>query len=573
MLQRFRRLPNITDLTKRQCFCLQNSESDHFEETENEMQISCTRSRKGPGPMSVHLVNPSDNSFGTAVITPRWLFVLAAATPAGAGDPILVDESLEPIDPATLHPGDVVGISVHTGNALRGYEVGRMARERGAWVVYGGIHATLYPEEAFQRGQAHSVVRGDADVIWASVVTDCLHGAPGRIYEGGRISGDDFLPARWDLMQPDKYMWASVQTTRGCPKHCSFCSVWRTDGQKPRPRRYQSVIDEIVTLRRLGFRFIALADDNFYPVTHTDLRLAREQNNLARLDELNAVRADRFHLMEELAKLPKDMVFFTQITMEAAEDGEYLDAMRRANIKGALVGVEAVTPEGLKAVFKDWNCSGDALVSRLQTFRQRGVHVLGSFIFGLPTDKPATFDATVEMAVRAGVTFAQFVMMTPFPGTVDFIRWEKEQSVSPTMVGDVPITRYWLIPIEVRPKMFTPHPSMSSDEIRERTQRVWDRFYAWNVIWKRSACTPTLRARIAFVFLSKLYRQMYAGTGISTDSARRKKAKHWARWTARQCRKIFQAKPMPELQFPEWNRSLGTAAPRPDFVQLQDRAD
>ena len=523
--------------------------------------------------MRVHLVNPSDNSFGTAVITPRWLFVLAAATPASAGDPILVDESLEPIDLATLHSGDIVGISVHTGNALRGYQVGRMARERGAWVVYGGIHATLYPEEALEFGHAHAVVKGDGDLVWASVVADCLAGKPGKVYEGGRIAGDHFLPARWDLMRPDKYMWASVQTTRGCPKHCSFCSVWRTDGQKPRLRRYESVIDEIITLRRLGFRFIALADDNFYPVTHTDLCQAREQNNHARLEELNAIRADRFHLMEELAKLPKDMVFFTQITMEAAEDGEFLDAMRRANIKGALVGVEAVTTEGLKSVFKDWNCSGDALVNRLQTFKRHGVHVLGSFIFGLPTDKPATFDATVEMAVRAGVTFAQFVMMTPFPGTVDFIRWEKEQSVSPTMVGDVPVTRYWLIPIEVRPKMFTPHPSMSSDEIRDRTQGVWDRFYAWNVIWKRSACTPTLRARIAFVFLSKLYRQMYAGTGISTDSARRKKAKRWARWTARQCRKLFQAKPMPELQFPEWNRSLRAAEPRPDFVQLQSRAD
>lgn len=523
--------------------------------------------------MSVHLVNPSDNSFGTAVITPRWLFVLAAATPASVGDPILVDESLEPIDPATLHSGDIVGISVHTGNALRGYEVGRMARERGAWVVYGGIHATLYPEEAFERGDAHAVVRGDGDLVWASVVKDCVAGVPARVYEGGRISGDDFLPARWDLMQPNKYMWASVQTTRGCPKHCSFCSVWRTDGQKPRPRRYQSVIDEIVTLRRLGFHVIALADDNFYPVTHSDLRLAREQNNLARLEELNAIRDDRFQLMDELARLPEDMVFFTQITMEAAEDGEYLDAMRRANIKGALVGVEAVTPEGLKAVYKDWNCSGDALVSQLQTFKQHGVHVLGSFIFGLPTDKPATFDTTVEVAVRAGITFAQFVMMTPFPGTVDFIRWEKEQSVSPTMIGKVPITRYWLIPAEVRPKMFTPHPSMSSDEIRERTQRVWDRFYAWNVIWKRSVCTPNLRARIAFVFLSKLYRQMYAGTGISTDSARRKKSKRWARWTARQCRRLFQAKPMPELQFPDWSHRLEAAVPHPELLQIQSIRD
>ena len=266
-------------------------------------------------------------------------------------------------------------------------------------------------------------------------------------------------------MPRDKYMWASVQTIRGCPKHCSFCSVWRTDGQKPRQRQYQSVIDEIVELRRLGFRFIALADDNFYPVTLTDLRLAREQNNIAKLEELTAIRAERFQLMEELAKLPKDMVFFTQITMEAGEDGEYLDAMRKANIKGALVGVEAVTPEGLKAVFKDFNQSGEALAEQLLTFKQHGVHVLGSFIFGLPTDKPATFDATVEMALKADITFAQFVMMTPFPGTVDFDALGKRAGEKSDAGGGVPITRYWLIPAEIRPKMFTPHPSMSSEEI------------------------------------------------------------------------------------------------------------
>jgi radical SAM superfamily enzyme YgiQ (UPF0313 family) len=502
--------------------------------------------------LRVHLVNPSDNSFGTAVITPRWLFVLAAATPRSAGNPILVDESLEQIDAETIAAGDIVGISVHTGNALRGYAVGRMARARGAWVVFGGIHATLFPEEVREQGQAHAIVKGDGDVVWGRAVADCLAGAPQATYEGGRIEGNEFLAARWDLIPKDKYMWASVQTIRGCPKHCSFCSVWRTDGQKPRQRQFQSVIDEIIDLRRIGFRFIALADDNFYPVTLTDLRLAREQNNQQKVDELMAIRTERFQLMEELARLPRDMVFFTQITMEAGEDTEYLDAMRRANIKGALVGVEAVTPEGLKAVFKDFNYSGEALARQLQTFKKHGVHVLGSFIFGLPTDRPATFDATVEMALKAGVTFAQFVMMTPFPGTVDFARWEKEQAAAPEMVGDVPITRYWLIPTERRPKMFTPHPTMSSDEIRMRTQKVWDRFYDWGPVWKRSVCTPNLKSRVAFVLLSKLYRQMYAGTGISTDSARRKKSKTMARWIAGQTRKLFQAKPMPELMGPEW---------------------
>ena len=501
--------------------------------------------------MNVHLLNPSDNSFGTAVITPRWLFVLAAATPEIYGTPILVDESLEQLDPATIQPGDAVGIGIHTGNALRGYELGRIARERGAWVIFGGIHATLFPDEVFERGAAHAVVTGDGDLIWANVLADCASNAPQQLYAGGKVDGDNFISARWDLLSADKYMWASVQTVRGCPKHCSFCSVWRTDGQKPRQRSYKRVIEEIVDLRRKGFRFIALADDNFYPVTLTDLRLAREQNNQAKVEQLEQLRAERFLLMEELAKLPSNMVFFTQITMEAAEDTEYLDAMRRANIKGALVGVEAVTPEGLKSVFKDFNYSGDRLVQQLNIFREHGVHVLGSFIFGLPSDKPSTFDATADLALKA-VTFAQFVMMTPFPGTIDFNRWEKEQEKDPVLVDGIPITRYWLIPSSIRPKMFTPHPLMSTDEIRERTQGVWDRFYTLRAIWKRSACTPTLRARLGFIFLSKLYRQMYAGTGISTDSARRRKANTSARWIARYSRKLFQAEPMPDLQMPVW---------------------
>lgn len=514
--------------------------------------------------MKIHLVNPSDIAFGTAVITPRWLYVLATATPARYGDPQICDETLEQLDPDCIEAGDIVGIGIHTGNALRGYQIGKLARERGAWVIFGGIHATLFPEEAAELGGAHSVVKGDGDVIWARALADCTSGNPLPVYDGGRIDADKFLPGRWDLLPKGRYMWASVQTVRGCAKHCSFCSVWRTDGQKTRQRAFDGVIQEIVQLRRQGFRFIALADDNFYPVTFTDLKLAERQGNAARIAQLKETRAERFALMEQLAELPSDMVFFTQITMEAAEDVEFLAAMRKARIRGALVGVEAVTPEGLQAVYKDFNLSGDQLVDQLKTFREQGVHVLGSFIFGLPTDKPATFSATAALAQKADITFAQFVMMTPFPGTVDFERWEKAESANPTLVDGVPLTRYWLIPADKRPKMFTPHPSMSADEIRERTQGVWDRFYDWSNVWKRSNCVKSIRGRLAFVFISKLYRQMYAKTGISSDSARKNRATLISRLIAVPCRRLFQAKPMPELAIP-----LKARVPQPDFSVIQ----
>ena len=126
--------------------------------------------------MRVHLVNPSDVSFGTAVITPRWLYVLAAATPDQFGVPNIVDETLEPFDVEQVRRGDVVGIGIHTSNALRGYAVGRLARTRGAFVVFGGIHPTLFPDEAREHGAAHSVVSGDGDLVWPQVLADCAAG-------------------------------------------------------------------------------------------------------------------------------------------------------------------------------------------------------------------------------------------------------------------------------------------------------------------------------------------------------------------------------------------------------------
>jgi radical SAM superfamily enzyme YgiQ (UPF0313 family) len=512
----------------------------------------------------VHLVNPSHVSFGVAVITPRWLFVLAAATPARWGDPVLHDETLELLDPETIAPGDVVGIGIHTGNALRGYEVGRLARDRGATVVYGGIHATLFPDEPHDLGGAHAVVRGDGDQVWPDVLSDCAGGTLRRTYDAGRVPGDRFRQARWDLLPPDRYMWASVQTVRGCPKHCSFCSVWRTDGQAPRQGTVDAVVEEIVELRRRGFRFIALADDNFYPVPLADLAQADRREDKTRLHELEALRAERFALMERLAQLPDDMVFYTQITMEAAEDPAFLKAMRRARIRGALVGVESVTPEGLKDVYKGFNLAGEDLVERLRTFEEHGIHVLASFIFGLPSDRPETFAATAELAQRAGVTFAQFVMLTPFPGTVDFERWERDEARQGQEVGGVPITRHWLIPQASRPKVYTPHPVMSADEIRQRTQGVWDRFYSFPAIWARANVVRSLRARLAFVLVSKLYRQMYANTGIATDSARVARSAQIARWLAKPLRKLFSAPPMPALQVPAaGNLQLSRVTPDP----------
>src|SRR4029079_16652282 len=107
-----------------------------------------------------------------------------------------------------------------------------------------------------------------------------------------------------------------------------------------------------------------------------------------------------------------------------------------------------------------------------------------------------------------------------------------------------------LIPSSRRPKVYAPHPSLSADEIRRRTQQVWDDFYALPAIWSRAASMRSLRARLAFVLISKLYRQMYANTGIATDSARVARSVRRARWLAKTVARVLIRAPTPCLGVP-----------------------
>jgi radical SAM superfamily enzyme YgiQ (UPF0313 family) len=507
-------------------------------------------SPKGAPLMRVHLVNPSNLSFGVGIITPRWLYVLAGATPRCYGDPIITDEMLKSFQIEQVAPGDIVGIGIYTSSAWRGYEIGRLVRERGGLPVFGGIHATLFPDEPLSHGGAVAVVRGDGDLAWVDALSDCSAGHPKPLYDGGKIDAAHFVPARWDLLQRGSYLWASVQTVRGCPKHCSFCSVWRTDGQLPRQRPVAPIIAEVVALRRLGYRFIALADDNFYPVTLSDLELANRSGDKRQYERLRSLRGERIELMEQLSRISDDLIFFTQITMEAAEDEEFLCAMRSAHIKGALVGVESITDTGLKGLYKGFNASGEDCIARLKQFRRFGIHVLGSFIFGLQSDTPETFTATSDFAERAELTFAQFLPFTLFPGTVDFEKWEKAQQKVITTGDAEPLTRHWLIPFINRPRLYFPHPTMSADEIRDYARKAWASFYSLPNTWSRSRCLVTLRSRLTFVLISKLYRHIYANIGMTTEHSRRTQAIRWARILVKPCHALFSARPLPKLQTP-----------------------
>jgi hypothetical protein len=143
------------------------------------------------------------------------------------------------------------------------------------------------------------------------------------------------------------------------------------------------------------------------------------------------------------------------------------------------------------------------------------------------------------------------VLLTPFPGTVDFEKWAAQPDNRDRLVHGVSITRHWLIPKHQRPKLYSPHPAMSLEEIRRGAQGAWDRFYSWRSVWTRSRVVTSLKGRLAFVLVSRLYRQMYANTGIATDSARVARSTRWARWLGFAARRLFLAAPMPDLRAPD----------------------
>jgi len=361
-------------------------------------------------PFTVFLATPAPAAerIRFSFITPRALPVLAAVTPDDAGVERIrvVDQTIEEFPFEELEPGDLVGISIHTFNAVHGYALAREAKARGATVVFGGPHPSIFLDEALRFGD--TAVTGDGEISWGALLRDYASGRLQRVYKGGRVPPDAFVPARWEVLPLDRYLIASIQTVRGCPKQCSFCSVWVQDGRVPRMRANDAILQEVHHLYRAGFRLVMFADDNFYPYTRGDIVNARSADEKRRLEQGMAERLD---LLGRLATdVPEDLFFCTQITMEVADDPEFLAAMKRARVVGALIGIETITEAGLQATRKFFNATGTALADKLETIRQEGFpYILGSFIFGLETDTTETLDETVRFARDCGIALAKGV--------------------------------------------------------------------------------------------------------------------------------------------------------------------
>ena len=476
------------------------------------------------------VVNPSISTVGYSFITPRWLFVIAEATPVDlVGDPILVDESIEKFNPDIVRPGDIVGIGISSGNCIAGYRVLKEAKSKGATVIMGGIHATIFPNEPLQMG-ADAVITGNGEVAWRRAVKDALDHNLQRQYIGGRLPGDAMLKARWDLLDSTKYIFPSVQTVAGCPENCSFCSVWVTDGRHPRQRLTQKVIEEVNELYALGFRYIVFADDNFNPGTLG--RIAREPSEHKKR-ELEQVREDRLKFFDEYDRLvPKNMFAFTQMTSEATSDEEYLSAMyHKMRIRTALIGVESFSEEGLKSAGKQWNPTGRKMVETIQKIQDSGILVLSSIICGLESDSVQTIQTMRRFANGSGTMFAQFTIYNPYPGTKDFYEMmnDKKNLGKPNFVPkhktQILHDQYWLKPL--RPVDIIRHPNMTRKDLHAENKKCWDSFYSLRESFKRTrlgrARSWPWAAKITYLLTCLAFKRAYAGYGMAADSVRRKK--------------------------------------------------
>jgi len=478
----------------------------------------------------VILVNPAMSTIAYSFITPRWLFLIAQATPPElVGDPVIIDETLERFDPGIVNPGDIVGIGISSGNCLAGYRVLKEAKLKGARVIVGGIHATIFPDEPLEMG-ADAVVTGNGDLIWSRVVEDALRNDLKRHYPGGRVPGDAMVKARWDLLDPRKYMFASVQTVAGCPENCSFCSVWVTDGRKPRQRETARIIEEANELHRLGFRYIIFADDNFNPATLG--RIAREPNPQKRRD-LERIREARLRFFDEYDRsVPANLFAFTQMTAEVTSDPEYLSAMyHKMRIRTALIGVESFSEEGLKSANKQWNPAGQAMVDTIQRIQEHGILVLSSIICGLESDTVQTIRAMSTFARESGTILAQFTIYSAYPGTKDYHEMISDRNnrgksaFVPKHRTQILYDRHWLSP--KKPVYLIKHANMSSDELLAENKKCWDSFYSISEILRRVRSGPAkswpIAGKIAYFCLCIVFKRVYSGHGVSADNVQRKR--------------------------------------------------
>jgi radical SAM superfamily enzyme YgiQ (UPF0313 family) len=351
------------------------------------------------------LINPVGRRSGLllskfSTFPPLGLAYVAAVTPSN-WEVKIADENFDKFE---FKGADLVGITAFTSNINRAYEIAQMYRKRKIKVIMGGIHASMLPDEALQ--YADAVVVGEVEGVWKRAISDFENNRLSSKYIGPQIDLTQFsITPRRDLLHPN-YLWHSVQTSRGCPFNCYFCSVSRYLGKEYRQRSAKDVLDELDEIKG---QYIAFVDDNL---------IGYSPETKSRAIEL-------FKGMIELGLSKK---WWMQASINAADDEQVVSLAGLAGCMYVFIGFETISKGTLKGMKKAANLKigVENYKKVVDTFHKYGIGVFGAFIIGNDYETPTYYRELAQFLVRSGIDIVQITILTPLAGTTLMEQLQKE---------------------------------------------------------------------------------------------------------------------------------------------------
>jgi radical SAM superfamily enzyme YgiQ (UPF0313 family) len=340
---------------------------------------------------------------------PLGLGIIAALTPSD-WEVKIVDENFEQF---TFEDADLVGLTAFTASVNRAYEIARIYRERGIPTVLGGVHASILPQEALH--YVDSVVIGEAEGVWSKIIAEFCTGKMERMYRGGHSPMDAIPVARHDLFHT-QYMFGSIQTARGCPMDCDFCTVPIFSGKRYRARPVEVVLDE---LERIPHKMVFFVDDNI---------IGYGRNAMER-----AIQLFRGIIRRGIKK-----EWFCQASLNFADSDVVLEYAAESGCRMVFLGVEAERMDALRDANKKLNMriGIEGYRNAFRRINHHGIAVLGAFIYGLERDTVSSLRQRTNYILGSGVDVMQMTYLTPLPGTRLFERLNNEKRLFYTNFPD-----------------------------------------------------------------------------------------------------------------------------------------
>ncbi|MDD4899780.1 MAG: radical SAM protein [Candidatus Omnitrophica bacterium] len=410
---------------------------------------------------------------------PLVLPTLAALTPPDV-EVILTDENVESID--FEEKVDLVGITGMTCLIPRSYEIADEYKKRGVPVVMGGIHASMLPEEALQH--CDSVVIGEAEEIWGQVVRDAAKKNLKKLYRAPRFPDLANSPIpRWDLLKNDKYCYFTIQTSRGCPFDCDFCSVKVFNGGGYRHKNIGQVIKEIKILQKIEpKKLIFFTDDNLLAVP----QYAKE-------------------LMKEMVSL-NIKTWWCQSSMNKLKDDEILDFMYKAGCRVVFVGFESISQKSIEKMNKNFVNKVSEYKDIIGRIHSHKISVFGSFILGSDTDDEHIFEDTAKFIDEAQVAFSMINIITPFVGSRLFEKLNAEKRIF-----SVDWSRYNGEFVCFKPKNFEGRDlKIKRDELCKEIYSLSQLYSRLNSLWGKAVLTRNTIKKTNLIKLALFLKTLFS---------------------------------------------------------------